>query len=294
MSTKTILVTGATGQQGGAVARHLLKQPSFAVRALTRDSGKPAPRALAESGAEVIRGDLDDPASVSRALEGVYGVFSVQNFMEAGFDGEIRQGKLIADAAKAAGVQHFVYSSVVSADRHTGLPHFESKWQIEMHIGEGGLSHTILRPAFFMQNWYSYMREPILNGTLPLPLNPQTSLQQISVDDIGAFAALAFQNPSKWHGRTIELAGEELTMLRVAELLTRTLGRPVKYVQVPWEQFRQNAGEEMTKMYRWFNDVGYHVDMTGLRKEYPNLATLEKVLSQQDWTAGESAARKAA
>ena len=294
MSTKTILVTGATGQQGGAVARHLLKQPNFAVRALTRDSAKPAARGLAESGAEVIRGDLDDPASVSRALEGVYGVFSVQNFMEAGFDGEIRQGKLIADAAKAAEVQHFVYSSVVSADRHTGLPHFESKWQIEMHIGESGLSHTILRPAFFMQNWYSYMREPILNGTLPLPLNPQTPLQQISVDDIGAFAALAFQNPSRWHGRTIELAGDELTMLRVAELLTRTLGRPVKYVQVPWDQFRQDAGEEMTKMYRWFNDVGYHVNISALRKEHPNLATLEKVLSQQDWTAAEARAQKAA
>ena len=83
-------------------------------------------------------------------------------------------------------------------------------------------------------------------------------------------------------------------MLRVAELLTRAAGRPVKYVQVPWEQFRQNAGEEMTKMYRWFNDVGYHVDMAGLRKEYPNLATLEKVLSQQDWTAVEARARKAA
>ena len=294
MNTKTILVTGATGQQGGAVTRQLLKQPSFAVRALTRDPAKPAARALAQAGAEVIRGDLDDPASLEHALEGVYGVFSVQNFMEAGFDGEIRQGKLIADAAKAAGVQHFVYSSVVSADRHTGLPHFESKWQIEMHIGQSGLSHTILRPAFFMQNWYNYMREPILNGTLPLPLNPQTPLQQISVDDIGAFAALAFQNPSKWHGRTIELAGDELTMLRVAELLTRAAGRPVKYVQVPWEQFRQNAGEEMTKMYRWFNDMGYHVDMTGLRKEYPNLATLEKVLSEQDWTAVEARARKAA
>jgi nucleoside-diphosphate-sugar epimerase len=138
------------------------------------------------------------------------------------------------------------------------------------------------------------MREPILNGTLPLPLNPQTPLQQISVDDIGAFAALAFQNPSKWHGRTIELAGEELTMLRVAELLTQTVRRPVRYVQVPWEQFQQSAGEEMTRMYRWFSDVGYHVDMTGLRKEYPNLATLEKVLSQQDWAAGETAARKAA
>jgi len=294
MNKRLVLVTGATGQQGGAVTRQLLKQPGFSVRALTRDPAKPAARALAQSGAEVMRGNLDDPDSVRRALQGAYGVFSVQNFMEAGYDGEIRQGKLLADAAKAAGVQHFVYTSVVSADRHTGLPHFESKWQIEQHIGQGGLSHTILRPAFFMQNWHNYMREPILNGTLPLPLNPQTTLQQISVDDIGSFAALAFQNPSRWHGQTLELAGEELTMLRVAELLTRAAGRPVKYVQVPWDQFRQNAGEEMTKMYRWFNDVGYHVDIPALRKQNPNLATLERVLSQQDWTAGETAARKAA
>ncbi|MGO8931534.1 MAG: NmrA/HSCARG family protein [Limisphaerales bacterium] len=294
MNTKTILVTGATGQQGGAVARELLKQPGFAVRALTRDPAKPAARVLTQSGAEVIRGDLDDPASVRRAMAGAYGVFSVQNFMETGFEGEIRQGKALVDAAKAAGLQHFVYSSVVSADRHTGLPHFESKWQIEQYIGQGGLSHTILRPAFFMQNWYSYMREPILNGTLPLPLNPQTTLQQISVADIGAFAALAFQNPSKWHGKTIELAGEELTVVRVAELLTRAVGRPVRYIQVPWEQFRRSAGQEMTKMYRWFNDVGYHVDIAALRKDHPNLATLEKVLSQQNWLGGETAARKAA
>jgi len=294
MNTKTILVTGATGQQGGAVARQLLKQPGFAVRALTRDSAKPAARSLEQSGAEVVRGSLDDPASLRRALEGAYGVFSVQNFMEAGYEGEIRQGKQLADAAKAAGVQHFVYTSVVSADRQTGLPHFESKWQIEQHIGHSGLSHTILRPAFFMENWYSYSREPILNGTVPLPLNPQTPLQQVAVDDIGAFAMMAFQNPSRWQRRTIELAGEELTMLRVAELLTRAVGRPVKYIQVPWEQFRQSAGEEMTKMYRWFNDVGYHVDIAALRKEYPNLTKLEKVLSQQDWSAGEAGARKAA
>ena len=94
MNTKTILVTGATGQQGGAVARQLLKQPSFAVQALTRDPAKPAARALAQAGAEVIRGDLDDPASVRRALEGAWGVFSVQNFMETGYDGEVRQGKV--------------------------------------------------------------------------------------------------------------------------------------------------------------------------------------------------------
>jgi uncharacterized protein YbjT (DUF2867 family) len=294
MNTKRILVTGATGQQGGAVARQLFKQPGFAVRALTRDTAKPAARTLAESGAEVVRGDLDDSLAVKRALEGVYGVFSVQNFMEAGYEGEIRQGKALADAARAAGVEHFVYSSVVSADRRTSLPHFESKWEIEQHIGQIGLRCTILRPAFFMQNWHSYMREPILQGTVPLPLNPQTPLQQISVEDIGAFAAMAFRDPAKWSGRTVELAGEELTMLRVAELLTQILGRRVNYVQVPWDQFRHNAGEEMTKMYRWFDDVGYHVDIVGLRREYPNLSTLDRVLRQQHWTAGASSARKAA
>jgi uncharacterized protein YbjT (DUF2867 family) len=294
MSNKTILITGATGQQGGAVARRLLKQPGFGVRALTRDSAKPAARALAQAGTEIFRGDLDDPASVRGALAGIWGVFSVQNFMEAGYDGEIRQGKNLADEAKAAGVQHFVYTSVVSADRKTGLPHFESKWEIEQHIHRCGLPYTILRPAFFMQNWYVFMREPILDGTLPQPLNPQTSLQQISVEDIGAFAAMAFQNSSKWAGRTIELAGDELTMQRVAETLSRVVGRNVKYVQVPWEQFRQDAGEEMTKMYRWFNDEGYHVDIPALRKEYPNLSTLEKALRQQDWAAAAAATRKAA
>jgi uncharacterized protein YbjT (DUF2867 family) len=294
MNSKLILVTGATGQQGGAVARQVLKQPGFSVRALTRDSAKAAAQLLALAGAEIFEGDLDNPASIRRALEGAWGVFSVQSFMETGYEGEIRQGKAVADAAKVAGVQHFVYASVVSADKQTGLPHFESKWQIEQHLAHCGLSHTILRPAFFMQNWYNYMREPILNGTLPLPLNQQTRLQQISVEDIGAIAAKTFQNPAKWSGRTIELAGEELTMQRVVETLSRVLGRNVKYVQVAWDQFRQSAGEEMTKMYRWFNDVGYHVDIASLRKEYSNLETLEQVLRHQDWASAAIAARKAA
>lgn len=289
--SKTILVTGATGQQGGAVARHLLKQPEFAIRALTRDPAKASARALAQQGAQLIWGDLDDLSSLRHALEGAYGVFSVQSFMESGYEGEIRQGKNLADAARAAGVRHFVYSSVVSADRQTGLPHFESKWQIEQHIRQSSLPFTILRPAFFMQNWRHYMRDQILSGTLSLPLDPQTSLQQISVEDIGAFAAMAFQHPGRWLSRTVELAGEELTMLQVASLLSRILGRNIRYVQIPWEQFRQVAGEEMTRMYRWFNDVGYHVDIPALRQLVPTLATLEQVLRQQDWTG---AARKAA
>jgi uncharacterized protein YbjT (DUF2867 family) len=294
MSTKRVFVSGATGQQGGAVARHLLKQPGFAVRALTRDTTKAQAKALALAGAELLRGDLEDPSSYERALEGVYGVFSVQTFAESGFEGEVRQGKALADAAKAAGVRHFVYSSVVSADRDTGIPHFESKWQIEQHIRRMELPFTVLRPAFFMQNWHNYMREPILHETLPLPLSPQTPLQQISVEDIGAFAAMVFQAPSKWLGQTVQLAGDEVTMVRMADLLTRAVGHRVAYVQVPWDRFRQNAGEEMARMYKWFEDVGYHVDIAALRREMPSLATLEQVLRRQDWSATETIARKAA
>jgi len=294
MSSKKIFVTGATGQQGGAVSRHLLKQPGFTVRALTRDTTKPQARALAEAGAELIQGDLSDPSSYERALEGAYGVFSVQTSMEAGFESEVRQGKGLAEAAKKAGVQHFVYSSVVSADRNTGIPHFESKREIEQHIHQIELPFTVLRPAFFMQNWHNYMRGPILHGTLPLPLSPQTPLQQISVEDIGTFAALAFQSPSRWLGRTQELAGDEVSMMRVADLLTRVAGHRVTYVQVPWDQFRANAGEEMTRMYKWFEDVGYDVDIAALRRELPSLSTLEQVLRRQDWSAADSTARQAA
>jgi uncharacterized protein YbjT (DUF2867 family) len=260
-----------------------LKQPGFAVRALTRDTTKAPAKALAQAGAELIQGDLEDPSSYERALEGAYGVFSVQTFAESGIAGEVRQGKALADAAKAAGVQHFVYSSVVSADRDT-----------EQHIRRMEIPFTVLRPAFFMQNWHNYMREPILRGTLPLPLSPQTPLQQISIEDIGAFAAMVFQVSSQWLGQTVQLAGDEVTMIRMADLLTRAVGHRVTYVQVPWDQFRQNAGEEMARMYKWFEDVGYHVDIAALRREMPSLATLEQVLRRQDWSATESIARKAA
>ena len=130
---RVILVSGATGQQGGAVARNLLER-GFAVRALTRDPEKAAARELADLGAEVVSGDLEDRASIERVLDGVYGVFSVQKFLEAGVEGEVRQGVRLADAAKAAGVEHYVYSSVGSAHRETGIPHFESKWEVEEHV----------------------------------------------------------------------------------------------------------------------------------------------------------------
>src|SRR5215204_4627383 len=149
---RLIVVCGATGKQGGAVARSLLER-GFQVRALTRNPQKQEAQALADQGAEVAQGDMEDRSSMERSLEGAYGIFSVQNFWETGYDGEVQQGKTVADAAKAAGVEHLVYSSVGSAHRQTGIPHFESKWEVENHVREIGLPYTILRPVFFMQNW---------------------------------------------------------------------------------------------------------------------------------------------
>ncbi len=281
---KIILVTGATGAQGGAVARKLF-DTGFKVRALTRDPDKPAARALAERGAVVVKGNFDDRASLERAVDGVYGVFSVQNFWEAGFDKEIEQGIRMADVAAKAGVKHFVYSSVGSADQRTGIPHFESKFQIEEHVRSLDLPYSIIRPVFFMNNWESDMLKNMVHGgTLAQPLSPETRLQQIDVDDVGAFARLAFSNPDKWIGRELDIAGDDPTMLELAAAFSEALGKEVKYYQVPWDDFRAQAGEEYTDMYRWFEDVGYHADIEALRREHPGLIRFEQYLARHGWS----------
>lgn len=282
---RVILVTGATGHQGGAVLRKL-RERGFPVRALTRDPNQEKARALVGHGTEVVRGDLHDPASLTRALDGVYGVFAVQA-SSGGPENEMRQGIALADAAQRSRISHFVYSSVGSADRHTGIPHFESKFRIEEHIRATGMRYTILRPVFFMENWLG-MRQPLEQGTLALPLSPDTRLQMIAVDDIGAFAAMPFEKPGHWQGRAVDLAGDELSMTELAERFSRTSGREVRYQQVPWEEWEKRQGKEMTTMWRWFEDVGYSVDISALRQEHPALMGFERWLSLH-WTRRQTA-----
>lgn len=286
---RLVLVTGATGKQGGAVARHLLER-GFRVRAVTRDPAQAAARALAARGAEVVRGDLDQPESLAPALRGADGVFSVQNFWETGFDREVKQGIAIVDLAKAAGTSHFVYASVGSAHRRTGLSHFESKWKIEEHLRASGVPHTVLRPAFFMENWETpSLRDAILAGTLAQPLSPDRRFQQIAVDDIGAFTAMVFENRDEWLGRAIDLASDERTMVEIVAAFGEVIGRRVHYVQVSWDQFREAAGEEYAHMYRWFETVGYDVDLAALRKVAPQLTPLEGYLRGHGWAAQQGA-----
>lgn len=282
---RTVLVCGATGKQGGATARKLLER-GFRVRAMSRDPDQPEARALEDAGAEPVQADLDDRESLVSAVEGVWGVYSMQEpWGSGGPEQEIEQGRRMADVAEEAGIGHFVYASVGSAHRDTGIPHFDSKWQIEEHVRDSGLSWTILRPVFFMNNWES-MRESILEGTLPQPLSPDTRLQQIAVDDIGAFAAMAFSDPEAWRGREVDIAGDEPTMRETAETFGRILDQEVRYVQVPWDDFRQEYGDEMTTMYEWFEKVGYEADIGALRQEHPDLARLGDYLRWRGWGAG--------
>ena len=283
INDKIIAVTGATGLQGGTVARKLLAD-GWKVRALTRDAGKPAAKDLASRGAELVPGDMEDRSQLDAAFKGAYGVFSVQNFWlpTVGFDGEVRQGKNVADAAKAAGVQHLVYSSVGAANRGMGQKHFDSKWLIEQYIHSLGVPFTILRPVSFMEN-YNWSRAQILNGTLTSRgLRPEKGVQQVAVEDIAVFAALAFENPKEYLGRTIELAGDELNESQIADVFTKVIGRPVKLVKPVAGEGRRSE-EEMLAMFRFFNAEGYDADIPALRKLHPRLLTLEQYLRKNGW-----------
>jgi uncharacterized protein YbjT (DUF2867 family) len=283
MNNKIIAVTGATGQQGGAVTRKLLAD-GWKVRALTRDVNKPAAQELMALGAELVAGDMDNRAQLEAAFKDAYGVFSVQNFWlpNVGFEGEIRQGKNVAEAAKAAGAQHLVYSSVGAAQRGMGQKHFESKWLIEQHIQALDIPYTILRPAAFMEN-YNWSRAYILSGTFTgNGLRPEKGTQIIAVEDVAVFAALAFAKPDEYLGQTLELAGDELTESQLAETFSKVIGRPVT-LAAPAVSRGRASDEEMTAMFSFFNGEGYEADIPALRKLHPGLLRFEEYLRKNGW-----------
>jgi uncharacterized protein YbjT (DUF2867 family) len=281
----TVLVTGATGRQGGAVVRSMLAQ-GWKLRALVRDPGAAAATALAERGVEVVRGDLENPASLETAVRGVQGVYSVQDFWAVGARREVQQGKNLADAARRAGVEHFVYSSVGGAERNSGIDHWESKWEIEQYIRNLRLPATILRPAAFMENYYIDQVEiGILKGKLLDPIRADKPYQTIAADDIGAFAALAFARPQDFIGLEIEIAGSELTNPQAAQVFSRVLGKPVRFQQLPMPLVRLVLGKEFYQMFRWFNAEGFKANIPELRRRYPeiHLHTLEEWLRAEGW-----------
>ena len=269
-SDKTILVAGVTGQQGGAVARRL-HADGWRVRGLTRDPEAERARPLRELGVELVAGDLTDAGSLAAPMAGVYGVFAMATPFEKGEDNEVAQGSTLGDVAAAAGVRHYVYSSVGSADKQTGIPHFESKARVEEHLKELGLPLTIVRPTSFMENFVRYGTQRTDEGLIvPVPLQRTTRVQMIAVQDIAAIVAIVFAEPEKYIGKAFDIAGDELTFPEAAEALTAALGRPVRYVQIPWQAVRDRS-EDLYLMYQWFERTGYSADIAGVRKMHPGL-----------------------
>jgi|SRR5580658_1451514 uncharacterized protein YbjT (DUF2867 family) len=283
-STKTILVCGALGNQGGAVVARLLEK-GWKVRALTRRPQSDAALALANKGVEVAKGDLEDTASLDAALEGAYGVFSVQDG-SLGAEHEIVQGKNMADAAKKSGVEHFVYSSVAGADRNTGIKIWECKWEIEKHIRKLGLPATIFRPVSFFENYYiNIFHLGILMGWLTSPVKKNRPYQMIATRDIGGFVQLALERPQEFIGMELEIAGSAQTNLENAETFSRVTRRKVRFIQVPmWFTYLQ-LGKDMYKSFQWINTCGYRADVPELRRRYPELKlkTLEQWLYDEGW-----------
>ncbi|MEZ4308976.1 MAG: NmrA/HSCARG family protein [Polyangiaceae bacterium] len=285
MTTKTtVLVTGATGKQGGAVARRLLAH-GHTVRAFTRKADSPAAKALADAGAEIVTGSLDDRASVDRALAGANAVFAMSTPFEAGIDAEVAQGVLVADAAKAAGA-YLVYTSVGSADQATGIPHFDSKYKVEQHIRSIGAKAAIIAPVYFMENAY-FTREQLKGGIFATPLSADRKLAQVAVDDIAAYAVAALESPDTFAGTRHDLVGDEVSGADAVGILTRITGKPFSYFQVPMEMIRQRMGEDGALMYEWFERTGYSIDRAALAKAFPGVepTSFEAWVKKQDWAS---------
>jgi uncharacterized protein YbjT (DUF2867 family) len=280
----TVVVMGSTGNQGGAVARGLLTR-GHKVRAVTRDPNTSQAKALANAGATLVAASLEDTAAIAKALEGATSLFAMTTPYGGGTDAEIRQGVGAADAAKAAGV-HLVFTSVGSANRQTGVPHFDSKYEVEKHITKIGVRATILGPVFFMENLY-FGKEQLAKGIYAAALPATRALAQIAVADIGAVAVRVLEDASRFTGKRFDLAGDELSGNDVVAILARVTGRRFAYYQVPLDVIRQRMGEDAARMFEWFDRVGYTVDRAGLRREFPDIAfhDFETWAKTQDWNA---------
>lgn len=275
MSKPIILVTGTTGSQGGATLDALLDgSERFHLRALVRDPAAPKARALAARGVELARGDLNDDATLRRALEGVHGVHAVQTPMGQGPGGEERQGKRLATLAAEAGVRHYVQSSAGGAERNSGVPHFESKHAIERHVAALGLPCTVLRPSVFTDNFASLAFRTLMLATWRTVLPRDYRLQMTAARDVGWFAAEAFRDPDAWIGREVEISGDALTLAETMRILRRQGLRPVVSFRIPGPLYRRMP-DDFRLMFEWFARDGFHADIPALRRIHPDLLTLD-------------------
>jgi len=288
MNNKTVLIIGATGAQGGSVTNALLNsvEQGNKLVAYTRNAKSDNAQALAKRGVSLIEGDLTDIAALTAAMKTADTVFAVTTPFESGTDGEVQHGYNIADAAKAANVEHLVFSSVSDANNSTGVPHFDSKYKVEQRIVENGLNYTFIAPVFFMENHITAWSLPSLKeGKLSLAVPNDRKLQQVSVRDIGVFAATVIAMAEKAYGMRINIAGDELTGDETASILSAASGRDITFQSVDPQYLRSNS-EDLYLMFKWFDDVGYSANFADLQHDFADVQwqSLNDWANKLDWS----------
>lgn len=277
-NNKTIFVTGGTGNQGGAVAKNLSLH-GFTVKALTRNPNSAKSLSLKKLNIELVKGDLDDADTYREHLRDAYGIFSVQSF-ENGVQKEIQQGITLATLAKELDIKHFLYSSVMGAHLHTGVPHMDSKFKIENFIRQNELPFTIIRPTSFYENFLiPQVKKGILKGKLVQPIDRNTIQHYIAAEDIGNVAAKIFLNRNEYVGKTIPLATEQLSTQEVADTFSEVLNKKIEYKKLPVLITRLFLGKDLYKMFKWVNEKSIlsKEDIHTTKKEFPGM------LSLKDW-----------
>ena len=277
--TGPVAVVGATGQQGGAVADALLDR-GIQVRAVVRDAAKGG--ALERRGARLAVADLTDPASLHRAFDGVGAVFAMTTMTgPGGVDAEVTHGRALADAAHVAQVPHLVYSSVGGAERHTGIPHFESKRQVELYLHEVGVPTSVIRPTFFMENFSKLLAPQIEDGVLVLraPLAPGVPLQMVAVADIGQAAASALLRPDAVPDGAVEIAGDERTAEQISEVFGRAYALPARFEPLSPSVLEDDDAEAM---FAWFATTpSYTADLAVTRSLVGRVTDLPTIAARQ-------------
>lgn len=277
---------GATGHQGGAVVRHLLPK-GRRIRTLTRNVDSAKAKQLKEKGVEVVKGDFTDHGSLVQAMQGMDTVFAMTTPFEAGIEAETQQGITLADAAKQAGVGHFVFGSVASADKDTNIPHFDSKHKVEEYLAKLGIPYSISSPVYFMDNLFGpWFLSSVKEGALKFGMPADRVLQQISVDNIGAFGAALIERRESVFGKRFDIAGDALTGAEAMKIVSQASGRDIGYEGFDPESMRAD-NPNFAEMFVWFNRVGYSADISGLRRDFPEVSweNYEEWAKRQDWKA---------
>jgi uncharacterized protein YbjT (DUF2867 family) len=289
---RTIVVTGVTGLQGGAVARRLLED-GWQVRGLTRNAASKQARALRALGAEVVQGDMAEAASLRHAFEGAYGIYSVQNPFIGGPEAEVKQGKNVADVARDVGVEHLVYGSAGTGRKGTGIPSWETKLQIEDHMKALELPLTVLRPMAFMELMTHRKFFPAASTwhVMPKMMGSTRSVGWLCTDDLGAIAAKAFASPHRFVGNDLALASDVQSLDECRSVYREVMGRNPRRFPMPVWLFERFGfvGRDLTTMWRWLRTETIDLDAAPTRAIHPDALTVRGWLSKH--RAAQSASR---